>query len=120
MKPIASKDRRVANIHKATFTPIMSDGRPDGEVLQLNSAKPLASGFYVYRMAPGATTVAHEHLGDEEFLIIEGDLTDHDGVEYGPGDLVWLRDGTVHHSTTKGGCLIAVYADDAVNPPDPA
>ena len=112
MKPIAANDRRVANIRTATFTPFFSDGKPDGEVLQLNTAKPQASGFYIYRMAPGTTTVAHKHRGDEEFLIIEGDLTDHDGVEYGPGDLVWLRDGTVHNSTTRGGCLIAVYADD--------
>lgn len=113
MKAISKDDRRVANIHDATFTPFMSGDVVDGEVLQLNSAKRLGTGFYVYRMAAGTTTVAHEHSGDEEFLIIEGDLTDHDGVEYGAGDLVWLRDGTVHSSSTKGGCLIAVYAEDA-------
>ena len=113
MKPIAPEDRRVANVHSAEFTPFFSNGKPDGEVLQLNAAKPLASGFYVYRMAPGATTIAHRHKGDEEFLIIEGDLTDHDGVEYGPGDLVWLRDGTAHNSSTRAGCLIAVFADNS-------
>ncbi|SEK59648.1 cupin domain-containing protein [Roseovarius nanhaiticus] len=111
MDPIKSADRRVANIYTAAFRPIETDGKPDGEVLQLNDAKPLGAGFYVYRMAPGQTTVAHRHKGDEEFLIIEGDLTDNDGTEYGPGDLVWLRDGTEHHSTTKGGCLIAVFAE---------
>ena len=114
MKPIASADRRVVNIHTADFTALQTDGQPDGEVLQLNTAKPLGAGFYIYRMAPGTATVPHAHAGDEEFLIIEGDLTDHDGAEYGPGDLVWLRDGTIHNSTTKGGCLIAVYADDVV------
>lgn len=119
MKPIASADRRVVNIHTGEFTAIETDGKPDGEVLQLNTAKPMASGFYIYRMAPGTTTVAHEHAGDEEFLILEGDLMDHDGVQYGPGDLVWLRDGTVHNSSTKGGCLIAVFADDVVVPRDP-
>jgi len=46
-------------------------------------------------------------------LIIQGDLKDHDGSEYGPGPLVWLRDGTVYNSTTKNGCLIAVYALEA-------
>jgi ethanolamine utilization protein EutQ (cupin superfamily) len=111
MDPIDTRHRRVANIHTAAFTPIQTDGVPDGEVLQLNDARPLGAGFYIYRMAPGATTVAHRHKGDEEFLIIEGDLADHDGTEYGPGDLVWLKDGTEHHSTTRDGCLIAVFAD---------
>lgn len=114
MDSIAKEDRRVANIYSAEFTPFMSGDVVDGEVLQLNSAKALGSGFYIYRMAPGTTTVAHAHSGDEEFLIIDGDLRDHDGVEYGPGDLVWLRDGTAHSSSTKNGCLIAVYAEDEV------
>ncbi len=110
MKPIKPENRRVANIRTAQFTPIQTNGIPDGEVLQLNDAHPKGAGFYVYRMAPGTTTVPHRHMGDEEFLIIEGDLTDNDGTQYGPGDLVWLKDGTEHCSTTRGGCLIAVYA----------
>lgn len=112
MKPIRPDDRRVANIHTARFEPYLSDGVPDGEVLQLNSNRPLGTGFPVYRMAPGTTTQAHSHVGHEEFLILDGDLTDHDGTCYGPGDLVWLRSGTVHHSTTENGCTIAVYAED--------
>lgn len=63
-------------------------------------------------MEPGAATVPHKHAGDEEILIIKGDLRDHDGVEYGPGDLGWLRDGTVHNATTKNGCLIPVSAGE--------
>jgi anti-sigma factor ChrR (cupin superfamily) len=110
MKPIPKTDRRMVNIFESAFTPIQSNGKPDGEVLQLNDDKPLGSGFYVYKMEPGAATVPHKHVGDEEFLIIQGDLRDHDGVEYGPGDLVWLRNGTVHNSTTKNGCIIAVCA----------
>jgi hypothetical protein len=101
MKPIPKTDRRVVNIFESAFTPIQSNGKPDGEVLQLNTDKPLGSGFYIYKMAPGAATVPHKH---------KGDLRDHDGVDYGPGDLVWLRDGTVHNSSTKNGCLIAVSA----------
>ncbi|PVA09790.1 cupin [Pelagivirga sediminicola] len=119
MEPIKTENRRVTNIHTAAFTPIETNGKPDGEVLQLNDSNPPASGFYIYRMAPGTTTQPHRHKGDEEFLIIEGDLTDHDGTRYGPGDLVWLRDGTEHCSTTRDGCLIAVYAripDDFSDP----
>ena len=109
MDPIKPEDRRVANIHTAEFKPFFSNGKMDGEVLQLGSAADLGKGFYIYRMAPGSTTTPHQHRGDEEFFIIDGDLTDNDGTEYGPGDVVWLRDGTQHCSTTKNGCVIVVY-----------
>ena len=46
-------------------------------------------------------------------MLLEGDLTDHDGYEYQPGDIVWLRSGTKHNSTTKGGCTLVVYLPDA-------
>ena len=109
MDPIKPEDRRVANIHTAEFKPFLSNGKMDGEVLQLGSAADLGKGFYINRMAPGSTTTPHQHRGDEEFFIIDGDLTDNDGTEYGPGDVVWLRDGTQHCSTTKNGCVIVVY-----------
>lgn len=113
LKPISEDDRRVANWNDARFETFLDDdGNPDGEVLQVNGGK-TGHGFHVYRMAPGTTTTAHEHLGDEEFLLIEGDLTDHDGYEYKPGDIVWLRSGTKHNSSTKNGCLLAVYLPGA-------
>ena len=113
LKPISEDDRRVANWNDARFETFLDDdGNPDGEALQVNGGK-TGFGFHVYRMAPGTTTTAHEHLGDEEFLLIEGDLTDHDGYEYKPGDIVWLRSGTKHNSSTKNGCLLAVYLPGA-------
>lgn len=111
---LAPKDRRVVNIHQGTFETLISDGVEDGSVLQLNRAKPLGTGFHIYKMAAGATTVAHTHASDEEFYIIEGEIIDHDGARYGPGDLVWLRKGTHHNSYSPNGCVIVVYleADD--------
>jgi quercetin dioxygenase-like cupin family protein len=112
MKPIKETDRRVANVSTSPFEPFLDEeGNSDGEVLQVNGGR-TGYGFHVYRMAPGTSSAAHEHLGDEEFLLIEGDLTDHDGYEYKPGDLVWLRSGTQHNSTTKNGCVLAVYLHD--------
>ncbi len=113
MKSIAETDRRVANLYRDPFEPFLDyDGNPDGEVLQVNGGK-TGYGFHVYRMAAGTTTAAHEHLGDEEFLLIEGDLTDHDSYAYKPGDLVWLRSGSTHNSSTKNGCVLAVYLPGA-------
>ena len=108
---IAPEDRRVENVHKARFEQLFSDGMEDGSVLQLNRAKPLGSGFHIYRMEPGATTITHTHASDEEFYIIEGDIVDHDGARYGAGDLVWLRKGTEHNSYSPNGCLIVVYLE---------
>lgn len=111
LKPIKDEDRRVANIHDAEYIPFVSDGIENGSVLQLNREKPLGTGFHIYRMAPGETTEAHEHLSDEEFLMLEGEIVDHDGARYGPGDLVWLRKGTKHYSYSPNGCLIVVYLE---------
>lgn len=109
MKPIGREDRTVANIADAPFRPFLTaDGVEDGEVQQVNGGE-LGFGFHVYRMKPGQRTVAHTHVGDEEFFLIDGDLTDHDGYEYRPGDLVRLRSGTRHNSSTRNGCTLVVY-----------
>ena len=60
-------------------------------------------------MEPGAVTIAHDHAGMEEFLILEGDLVDSDGTIFGPGDFVSYDAGTHHNSWTETGCLIAVF-----------
>ena len=113
MKPIEAGERSVANAFEGAFQPFLSpEGKPDGEVLQVNGGKP-GYGFHLYRMAPGQTTIPHEHIGDEEFFLIEGDLRDHDGYEYKPGDLVCLNSGTVHNSYSENGCLLVVYLPDA-------
>ena len=109
MDVIGSDHRRVANIKDGTFVPFLTeDGTPDGEVLQVNGGKP-GFGFHIYRMSAGQTTEAHTHIGDEEFFLIEGDLTDHDGFEYKPGDIICLSSGTKHNSYSKNGCMLVVY-----------
>ena len=112
MKPLDSKERVVINIHDAEFEPFLTDnGETDGHFLQLDRSKGVGKGFYIYRMEPGYTTVPHEHIGVEEFLILSGEITDHDGYTYREGDLVSLKGGTQHCSHTENGCLIAVYSE---------
>ncbi|MSO96304.1 MAG: cupin [Thermoleophilia bacterium] len=65
-------------------------------------------GSYLMRMEPGAESFSHEHAGFEEFLILEGTLTDDDGTVFRAGDFVSYRGGT-HNSRTETGCLIAVF-----------
>jgi uncharacterized cupin superfamily protein len=114
MKPVDSKDRRVANIYSAEFKPyVYPDGEALGDsILQVNPGHPLGVGFHVYRMPPGLTTRPHRHNGDEQFLILEGELIENDGTVFRKGDLVWFRDGTEHCSHTPNGCLLAVHIAD--------
>lgn len=115
MKPIAAADRLVANVATADFEPwINDDGSDSGTgILQLNTDSPIGKGFHIYRMAPGTSSEAHEHTEHEEFFIIEGSLRDNDGTLYVQGDLVLLKKGTQHYSTTDDGCLLAVYIPKA-------
>ena len=118
MDPIPESRRLVKNIHEAEFEPFVQDGEDcEGEsVLQLDDKVARGVGFHVYRMAPGTTTTAHVHECDEHFLVLEGDLADHDGYAYRRGDLVLLDKGTEHNSTTVNGCTLAVFIDTPETP----
>ena len=110
MKPIPSDKRKVINIDNGEFKPLVDDdGRVDGEVLQINLNHELGCGFHIYRMPPGHTTTRHVHEGDEDFLMLEGEIVDHDGFRYKKGDLVWLEGGTEHNSYTEHGAVMAVF-----------
>lgn len=119
MKPIQAHERRVANIRDAqAFVPFDDDAEPGTSMLKLNTDLPRDVGFYIYKMEPGSSSTPHQHGGAEEFLMLEGELMDNDGTVYQPGDVVWLAPGTEHSSTTKTGCLIAVFAEGSETPPE--
>ena len=120
MKPIAPAERRIASIRDtAAFSPFDPTGETERgtALLQLNPAAPRGTGFYIYRMEPGARSAPHAHGGAEEFVMIEGELIDNDGTVYRAGDMVWLAPGTEHSSHTETGCLIAVHAEGPETPP---
>jgi anti-sigma factor ChrR (cupin superfamily) len=66
-------------------------------------------GTYLMRIEPGAATIAHDHPGMEELLVLEGDLVDSHGTTFRPGDFVSYEAGTHHDSWTETGCLLAVF-----------
>ncbi len=110
MKPVAEGERLVANLDEIEFEPVInSRGEADGLAFQLDHNRRLGTGFHLYKMEPGYTTIPHQHNGDEEFFIISGDLTDNDGSVYRAGDLVLMKDGTQHCSYSRNGCVIVVY-----------
>jgi anti-sigma factor ChrR (cupin superfamily) len=105
-----SNGRKVVNVHRAAFQPYDMEGplQPDITWLPISWDEGSGQGSYLMRMEPGAVTIEHEHGGFEEFLILEGTLTDSDGTVFRAGDFV-SYDGGTHSSWTEDGCLIAVF-----------
>jgi anti-sigma factor ChrR (cupin superfamily) len=63
---------------------------------------------FLVRMQPGAIMPPHDHHGDEETLVLEGDMQVN-GEDFGPGDFQVAFAGTKHPViTTRGGCLCYV------------
>ena len=83
--------------------------QPEMSWLPISYRKESGVGSYLMRMQPGAVTIPHRHDGVEDFIILEGELIDDDGVTFGPGDFVSYAAGTHHNSRTETGCLIAVF-----------
>lgn len=63
---------------------------------------------FLLRMDPGARSKPHEHMGFEEFYMVEGVLIDFDGREFSKGDFVSFKPGSKHSSHTPDGCLLLV------------
>ena len=103
--------RSITSISKTPFKPYDLEGpvQPDMSWLPISFRKETGVGSYVMRMQPGAKTIAHDHLGYEEFLILEGELIDSDGTVFTAGDFVSFAPGTHHSSRTETGCFLAVF-----------
>jgi anti-sigma factor ChrR (cupin superfamily) len=103
--------RRVFRTRTEPFRAYDMEGpvQEDMSWLPISYDEATGQGCYMMRMEPGAVTVAHDHAGMEEFLVLEGELVDVDGAVFGPGDFVSYEPGTHHNSWTETGCVIAVF-----------
>ena len=66
-------------------------------------------GTYISKLDPGTQTVPHIHKGNEEFLILDGELIDSDGVIFKKGDFISYAPNSSHSSYTEKGCLILTF-----------
>jgi anti-sigma factor ChrR (cupin superfamily) len=107
----ARTGRRVLNVDETPFLPYDLEGpvQTDMSWLPVSYDGATGEGCYVMRMDPGAVTLAHDHSGMEEFLVLEGDLVDDDRAVFRAGDFVSYDAGTRHNSWTETGCVIAVF-----------
>lgn len=78
---------------------------PGIEVKVLHQSGDMVSALV--RMAPGASTPAHEHAADEECLVLEGEIC-FDDVRARAGDFHLAPKGSRHTMRTDGGVLMHV------------
>ena len=67
------------------------------------------------RYQPGASIPAHQHLGFEHILILEGSQEDEQGV-YTAGTLLVHGPGTRHSIHSTEGCLVLAIWSDGLTP----
>ena len=104
--------RKITNLNNVKFVPFDNYGSVITGVswhkISYNK-KNGGHGTYLLKMDRGAKSLPHTHTGFEEFLMLEGELTDEDGKVFKKGDFVTFEPGTTHSSHTKDGCLILVF-----------
>lgn len=64
---------------------------------------------FLVRMQPGASFPTHEHKQNEQCYVLEGCITDSDGLQLNAGDFIMMPQGTLHRPIrTETGCLLLI------------
>jgi len=105
------KQRKITNFSNVKFVPFDNYGSatPGMSWHKITYKKETGVGTYLLKMDPGAKSLPHEHLNYEEFIMLEGELTDPDNKVFKKGDIITYEPGSSHSSYTKSGCLILVF-----------
>ncbi len=118
-RAVELKSRVMARIKGKKSFDLMTIRTGEGEWVTLlpgvekkilsNNSKDQVQSFLL-RMAPGSTLAAHEHLYDEECLMLEGEVMIGD-LDLSAGDYHFARKGSKHEQvTTKTGALAFLRA----------
>ena len=103
--------RKITNLLNVKFQPFDNYGAPVSRMSwhKISYNKEKGQGSYILKMEPGAKSLPHKHVNYEEFLILDGELIDHDNKTFRKGDFVTFEPGSSHFSYTKIGCLLLVF-----------
>ena len=118
---IQSVPRSLIRTPDAKFQPYNRYGKtlPDVEWLPLSGGAEADKEVYLIRFGPGSRSHPHIHEGSEEFLVLDGELTDHDGMVFQTGDFVRFEPGSEHWSFSEKGCTLLVILAGGTNQPVP-
>ena len=97
MSSTLDSQRHMVNLDSAEFVPYGLQGSVQSDLTWCNVSYDEAEGggCFLIRFKPGGTSIPHEHVGYEEFLVLDGEIEDCDGAIYKKNDLVSL---TAHPS----------------------
>ena len=104
--------RKITNLNNVVFTPFDNYGLavPGMNWHKISYNRDNGGhGTYLLKMDPGAKSIPHVHAGFEEFLMMDGELTDPDGKIFKKGDFITFEPGSKHSSHSKNGCLVLVF-----------
>ena len=109
-KPLAAY-RTLVNYKTAKYQPYYLQGEEQSDISWVNLSydEKTGDGFFLVKFKAGGSSIPHEHLEFEEFVVLEGQIEDCDGTVYKAGDCVSLRRGSRHVSTSKTGAMTAVF-----------
>lgn len=112
-KPIGEL-RTVVNFRDAAFETYGLQGSAQSDLSWCNISydEKTGNGAFIIKFDPGGVSIDHEHLGCEEFVLLQGDITDHDGYRYQVGDVVSLPGGSCHNTVSENGAIVAVFVRD--------
>ena len=105
-------NRKITDLYDVEFTPFDNYGVvvPGMSWHKISySRENGGQGTYVLKMEPGAKSLPHEHMGFEEFLMLDGELIDPDGQIFKKGDFISFKPRSKHSSHTINGCLVLVF-----------
>ncbi len=103
-------DRSVIHTNNLGYRPYDRYGTPNPTMDWIPLSGDASKGFetFMLKMKPGAQSTPHQHTQREEFLVLDGAITDCDGVTFTTGDYVKFKPGSTHHSHSVDGCTILV------------
>jgi anti-sigma factor ChrR (cupin superfamily) len=104
--------RKITDIYNVEFEPFDNYGKviPGMSWHKISyNRKEGGNGTYILKMDPGSKSLPHQHIGYEEFLMLDGELVDPDGKVFKKGDFISFEPGSTHSSYTKNGCLVLVF-----------
>ena len=103
--------RKITNSLNIKFEPFDNYGVPIAGMSwhKISYNEKTGQGSYILKMEPGAKSLPHKHINYEEFLILEGELIDHDDKIFKKGDFITFEPESYHSSYTKTGCLLLVF-----------
>ena len=103
--------RKITDLKNVEFKPFDNYGKviPGLSWYISFDKKNGGGGPFILKYEPGAEGIPHIHTGYEEFLMMDGELTDPDGKVFKKGDFVTFEPGSKHSSFSKNGCLVLVF-----------